>query len=240
MSWGFLCTNLVAIEVDTLFEKIDQLLADASAANSEEERLRIVDAAIGRANRLVELEPENANAHHVLSLCWYHHPSNSLDRSHQIRRHLEVALGIDPSHQFANQYLGYINFDEGRFAEALACFERTDFNYFESLDQSWKALKARELIVVSKLRLGFDFFDLQELTAFIAAYRKQFSRDETNTVWPLELSACAEWLSEHGVLPEGPVVSAIVRFFDEIGFPLTMRNQRLVGAWPKGLRTATP
>jgi hypothetical protein len=224
----------MAAEADRLFEEIDQLLTEESCTAIEDEKRRSVHIAIGKAGQLVEMEPNNADAHHILAICWYHHPSKTPERSQQIRHHLNVVLALNPDHQFANQYLGYINFDDGNYSESLSYFERTDFDYFDSLDQKWRTLKARELIIVCKLRLGYASFNLWELRAFVAAYQEQLRLDDANTAWPLELRVCAEWLFERGVQADSPVIDTIMRFFDELGFLKTVKNQRLLDSWNGG------
>lgn len=216
-----------------LYDKIEHLLRKETCCDAHVEKLKLINTAILKATRLVELEPKSADAYHLLALCWYHHPDKSPHRSNEIRRNLNHALSIDPQHQFANQYLGYINYDEGFYKEALDCFERTDSGFFESIDQIWRSLKARELKVVCKLHLDLESFGIEELNSFIAAYKAQFQRESSNTAWPSELIYCIEWLYANGLPVDNPIIDSAFRFFDEIDFLNVVKKLQFVEAWRK-------
>jgi tetratricopeptide (TPR) repeat protein len=221
-----------------MLEATEALLIDACSTDDEAEQLRLADAAVEQGKQLVEQHRGAADAHYMLALCWYHHPTRSRNRSDQVRDHLDIALGLDRDHQFANQYLAYINLDELRFEAALARLERTNYEYFREIGQVWRALKAQELTVVCRLRTGRQSFDLQELRDFTAAYLEQFHEDPSHTTWPLELQACAEWLYDRGETIDNPILATILRFLEEIGRLETLERPELVEAWKNRPRRA--
>jgi tetratricopeptide (TPR) repeat protein len=106
------------------------------------------------------LEPElraglaSAQAWHLLGLAWYEH-SPCERRIAAAQEAFSKALTLEPDHQFALVYGGYLAFDEERFQDALGFFEKLDERYFRNVvDQVWRVLKTEELKICCWLRLG--------------------------------------------------------------------------------------
>ncbi|MEQ8790477.1 MAG: hypothetical protein RIC55_29545 [Pirellulaceae bacterium] len=220
-------------DIDALMTEIEQLIVEQMSTDDADEQRRLADAAIEKAEQLVARRRDSAEAHYMLAVCWYHHPDRSRRRSEQVRQHLDIALGLDHDHQFANQYLAFINLDQSRYEAALARLEKTDFDYFDAIGQPWRALKARELLVVCRLRTGRSSFDIEELHNFIEEYLDQFEEDPSATTWPVELRSCAEWLFERGDDVDNPILETILSFLAEIDFLDSLENQALLDAWKK-------
>ncbi len=201
-------------ELDALYSDAERLLSDESVADGDDVKRNLVDAAIEKATELVRRSPDNPDFHHLLGLAWYHHPDKTDARLGHIRSALQRALSLDPKHQFANQYLGYINFDVADCANAYEHFATTDHAFFVSIDQTWRSLKAIELAFVCQLRLGRDV-DLDNLNQFFASYLAEEREQIPNTVVPIELRRCAEWLFDQtGDLDVEPLRSIVGFLYD--------------------------
>jgi tetratricopeptide (TPR) repeat protein len=203
-------------EIDSLYAEVEHLLDGETVTDDRDLKRLLVRDAISKAQQLIRRCTNDADFFHLLGLAWYHHPDKSKERSAAIRDAWRRALDIDPHHQFANQYLGYINFDEADYETALKHFRNTDHEFFISIHQKWRSLKAIELAFVCELRLG-RAVDLAALQDFFDDYQTEERADVPNTVVTLELRRCAEWLFEQsGDLNEAPL-KAIVAFLDAVG-----------------------
>lgn len=199
-----------------LFSDVERLLNAESDTDDDDEKRDLVDTAISKAATLVQQSPDNADFHHLHGLAWYHHPDKSVARLTSIRAALKRALAIEPRHHFANQYLGYINFDVGDYAAAKTHFDATDHAYFESIDQKWRSLKAIELAFVCQLRLD-QSVDMEALNRFFASYLAEEGQPIPNTVVPLELRRCAEWLFDQNDGADAEPLRSIVNFLHACG-----------------------
>ena len=176
---------------EELFAEIETLIvAEVSAAGIGAKR-DLIDTAIRKANTLVESYPTVADAHYMLGVSWYHHPDKDATRSNHARAALLEAIAKEPSHHFAHQYLGYLNYDEGRYDDASPHFRAVDFQFFVSIGQVWRALKAMELAFACELRLGRDL-DAVAFENYAHEYRQAMSAGSSNLLPPSELRLCAE------------------------------------------------
>ena len=203
-------------ELDALYSDAERLLSDESDADDEDVKRNLVDAAIGKATELLRRLPDNPDFHHLLGLAWYHHPDKTDARLGNIRSALQRALSLDPEHQFANQYLGHIDFDVADYAAAYERFATTDHAFFVSIEQKWRSLKAIELAFVCQLRLGRDV-DLDNLNRFFASYLAEEREQIPNTVVPNELRRCAEWLFDQNGNADAEPLHSIVNFLHACG-----------------------
>ncbi|GAA5510700.1 hypothetical protein [Novipirellula caenicola] len=203
-------------ELDALYSDAERLLDDESVADDDHVKRTLVDTAIEKATELVHRSPDNPDFHHLLGLAWYHHPDKTDARLDQIRSAFQRALSLDPQHQFANQYLGYINFDVADYADAYERFASTNHEFFFSIDQKWRSLKATELAFVCQLRLGRDI-DLDKLNQFFAFYLAEEREQVPNTVIPIELRRCAEWLFDQTGNVDDEPLRSIVDFLHASG-----------------------
>jgi tetratricopeptide (TPR) repeat protein len=211
-------------EIDCLYVEVEYLLEEEAVTDDRDLKRSLVRGAISKAQHLIRRCPDDPDFLHLLGLAWYHYPDKSKERSAAIRDAMRRALDIDPHHQFANQYLGYINFDEADYDTALKHFRNTDHEFFISIHQKWRSLKAIELAFVCELRLGRTV-DLAALHDFFDDYQREERSDVPNTVVTLELRRCAEWLFEQCGDVKEPPLDAIVGFLDAVG-DLARSDQR--------------
>ena len=184
---------MIDAEIDALYSDAESLLVDESTTDDPDKKRSLVLDALSKARDLIQRCPDDPDFHHLLGVAWYHHPDESPERSVSIRNSLSHALSLDPSHQFANQYLGYINLDEADYETALKYFRNTDHEFFISTGQKWRSLKAIELGFVCELRLGRPI-DSVAFDAFSSDFLAEERKDIANTAVTLELRHCAEWL----------------------------------------------
>jgi hypothetical protein len=204
------------MEIESLYDEVVQLLEDEALTDDFNLKRVYVSDAISKANTLLRHNPGDADFHHLLGLCWYHHPDYSPERSISIRQSLQTALTIDPCHHFANQYLGYINFDETHYEEALKYFNATNHEFFISIDQKWRSLKATELAIICKLRLGQPV-DMLTLNSFFEDYLAEENKDIPDTAVPLELRRYAESLFDQSQDIKREPLNSILKFLDNAG-----------------------
>jgi hypothetical protein len=219
-------------EIDAFYADVERLLNDESVTDDPDLKRFLVVDAVSKAQDLIRRCPDDADFRHLLGLAWYHHPDKSAERSAAIRDALHRALDIDPCHQFANQYLGYINFDEADYETALNHFRNTDHDFFISIQQKWRSLKAIELAFVCELRLG-QSVNLAALNAFFDDYLAEERRDIPNTVVTLELRRCAEWLFDQSGDVSQPPLNAIARFLDAAGDLSRSDHSEFKAAWSR-------
>lgn len=175
------------------------------------------------AESLVVAYPDEADAHHMLGLAWYHYPSGASFRSWRCRESLQRAVALEPDHQYALQFLAYLAFDQERYDEALTLQTRLDDQYFIERDQEWRALKNLETRVVCQIRLKRESIPASDFTRFADWYRDARSREESDNpsgsyVHPQELRECAEWLFETGTPLGDSPLSTLLTFLAEIGY----------------------
>ncbi len=217
-------------EIDALYADVERLLDDESTTDDPDTKRSLVLDAVSKARDLIQRRSDDPDFYHLLGLAWYHHPDQSPERSVSIRKALSRALLLDPSHHFANQYLGYINFDEADYEVALRHFRNTDHAFFVFIDQKWRSLKAIELAFVCELRLGRPI-DSAAFNAFSNDYLAEEREDIPNTVVTLELRRCAEWsFDQSGNVDQKPL-SAIARFLDAAGDLERSDHAELKTAW---------
>ena len=175
------------------YQKAAQLLTEAQSEDNEARRL-LLEKAINILQECVSHNPEEADCYHALAVCWYDHPQPSVERNENVEKYLRQALDLCPAHPFATIYLGYILFDERRYKEALAQFESVDEAYFEGIDQKWRVLKNRELILCCRLYLHSQEVSEKDVAVLCESYE---TTDSVDVPVPLEIVKCFSYLCEH-------------------------------------------
>jgi hypothetical protein len=78
-----------------------------------EQRLREV---IGMLQAAPAESPTAADAFHLSGICWYELPQGGEEEMQRAKDAFIAALGCDPSHQYANLFLGHVLFDTGQYS----------------------------------------------------------------------------------------------------------------------------
>lgn len=203
-------------ESEAKYLDVEKLLNSVSTSKKVELTRDRVSETISKAEELIQHCPNDPDFHHMLGLDWYRHPGKSGERSQSIRKALKTATDLNPSHQFANQYLGYINFDEGQFEQALAHFRSNHHDFFISIEQKWRSLKTIELAFVCELYLARSV-DLAALKHFFEDYLAEEQEDMPDTVFPIELLRCAEWLFDRDRDVTREPLRSILQFLNATG-----------------------
>src|SRR5262249_31602294 len=81
----------------------------------------------------------------------------------QVYSFLKDAQRDDPSHVGARLYLGFQQFDDHRFGDALTTFQSIDLDALGKRAQSWSRLKVEELIICCKLRIDWHTLKMEEV-----------------------------------------------------------------------------
>jgi hypothetical protein len=218
------------MDIESLYDEVIQLLENEELTDNFDLKHFYISDAIAKSSFLLRHNPNSANFHHLLGLCWYQYPDWSPERSTSIRKYLQNALSIDPFHHFANQYLGYINFDETYYEAALKYFNATNHEFFISIDQKWRSLKSTELAIVCKLRLG-QTVDTSTLNSFFEDYLTEENRDIPNTVVTLELRRYAESRFDQLQDIKGEPLNSILKFLDAAGDLGRSEHMGLKSSW---------
>jgi tetratricopeptide (TPR) repeat protein len=217
-------------DVDALFAEIEQLLVAESSAEGLELKRGWINRAIRKARELVELIPTDADAHQMLGVCWYHHPDWNAERSTAAHKHFATAIELNPEHHFAHQFLGYLNFDEQKYEEASPHFRATDFQFFVSIGQTWRALKAMELAFACEIHLGRDL-DADAFADYMHEYVTAASSEEVKVARPTELLSCAEKLFAHNGDVTAQPLQRLLAFLEVTGELEQCENAAMKLAW---------
>lgn len=151
--------------------------------------------------------PENADALHLLGLCWYHLPSGGVSELANAEAAFIRCLAIEPSHQYANLFLGHVLFDLHRYEEALDRSKRLDSKYFADRMQSWRCVKNKELMLCCRLMTEPTQTIADEVEAICMLYE---AGPESDVPVPLELVTSLDTALARGILPP-PGINRIAR-----------------------------
>lgn len=171
---------------------VHEHLAASAAHEDLDKRVALVEKALFIAQSYEQENPSNAEASFALGLCWYNYPATSQERTENIEKWLRKAIEIEPNHQFANLYLGHFFFDEGRYDEALIRFEQVNPIHFKEIDQTWRAIKLRELVICCQLYLEWQQVSSSAFQKLLGEY---LSLSIEEAPHPVELVSCLVSLS---------------------------------------------
>lgn len=165
---------------------------------------------------------KDADSWHLAALAWYELPECSTRRSKMIRFCEAQALEIDPTHQFARQYLAYQQFDEGFYEDALKSLELLTPEYFEELGQHWRVLKNRELVLAARLHLQLDV-SLDDIQSLLKDYVS--ASDVDDDAVPLELANALVASVEAGETVDSRVLEQFRLTVNQLGFHDALHQQ---------------
>ena len=147
---------------------------------------------IGILEALQFNSPDSEEINYALGYAWYNYPGDKKERDDKLIEYFERVLSINPSHDFANLYLGHYFFDKARYREAQSCFKKV--NAERSFPkQIWRKLKLDELLLCCHIRVDVESLTSDMCDEFISEYTKY---DEDDRPVILELRAAIEYLKE--------------------------------------------
>jgi len=198
-----------AMDLPAVLDRAAELIDGACLLDDDSQADTLLEQAIMllEAVQRDDAGAASADVAYRLGLAWYDRPGETTARSRAVRAALYRALRLEPQHQSARLYLGHIEFDEGRYAEALRWFTTCDEQYFtDVMGQRWRACKTDELILCCQLRLGAIDDLLIDLRQLVDAYLAMDPSKDLSAV-PIELfrTMCEE--AETGRLT-GPQLAA--------------------------------
>ena len=213
-------------EIDIIFEEVEDLLTEEACSDSESEKREFIEQGLKRASRLLELAPDYHNKYHLHGLLWYHHPDKNQQRSQRTKQFLRRAVDLSPTDsQFSVQYLGYIHFDEDNYAEALKWFEQTDEDYFERDDRRWRWLKARELALVCRGKIGHRI-DLEQARSLASEYVRA-ERENHNPALPTEIAEFARECIDQELKDSSALAAVVVTMLEDLDLKFLVERNRL-------------
>ena len=178
------------------YERLVQIYETTYGESDKRLLSQTLNQLISELNCITSAEPENSEAFHLIGLCWYTLPEDSADNDRQAEKAFRHCLAIDPEHQYANLFLGYLLFDIRRYEEAHERFVKIDPDFFVTQTQQWRVVKNDELRLCCRLELRPASVAFHELDALCERYET----DEELPV-PGEIVSCVDQLVKRGELP---------------------------------------
>ena len=170
----------------------------AYGESDELRRTQILGGLAAQLSAITSAEPENAEAFHLMGLCWYELPNVSADTQRQAEEAFRRCLAIDPGHQYANLFLGHVLFDTKRYEEANDRFDKIDPEFFAARTQQWRVVKNDELRLCCRLQRGMAVVEFQEVDALCERYETD---PEVEFIVPGEIVLCLDDLATREALP---------------------------------------
>ena len=171
------------------YERAVELFHEIEAERDEHRLSQTLNQLISRLSCITSAEPENADAFHLLGLCWYDLPKTSADTNRHAEDAFRRCLEIDPEHQYANLFLGHVLFDTMRYEEADQRFGRIDPEFFVARTQQWRVVKNDELRLCCRLELRPESVAFHELDALCSRYEV-----DLHLPVPVEIVSCLDHL----------------------------------------------
>lgn len=125
----------------------------------EEAEMNGSEAAFDTVYAKLKAMPPSAEVSYYLGLTCYMHPDREAFRLLQASAHFQNALKENPELHDAALQLGYVHFDSGAYAKALAFFgkvlgNRKAIDILAREGRHWRIVNLLELVAVCQLRLG--------------------------------------------------------------------------------------
>jgi tetratricopeptide (TPR) repeat protein len=156
-------------EIQTQHDRLWKLIDAAQAASDHETANTLFREAEQFAGRLHEVEPDDAEHCYAIALTFYHRWDTQHERQKCVEW-LRKTEERDPTHPWVPLYLGYQFFDEKRYADAYAEFNRVNQDYFTSRHLEWRNIKTDELKIVALILSGSTQVDFSMLVRLADRY----------------------------------------------------------------------
>lgn len=137
--------------IEQMWEHFSRAAFDAPTGERESALL----AAMETIEEALRLDPNSAELHYYVGYLWYHWPERTEEVRGKIYSSLTTAIQFDALHTGARLYLGFLQFDDGRYNQALSTLGAIRQESLGEPGRSWSKLKVEELIISCKLRLDW-------------------------------------------------------------------------------------
>ena len=164
-------------DIRTQHDRLWKLIDDAQAASDHEMANTLFREAEQLARRLYEAEPDDAEHCYAIALTYYHRWDTQHERQKCVQW-LRKTEKLDPTHPWVPLYLGYQFFDEKRYTDAYAEFDRVNQNYFASRELEWRNIKTDELMIVAVILGGSTLVDFSMLVRLADRYAEAEAIDQ--------------------------------------------------------------
>lgn len=144
-------------------------IEDAQAEEDHETANVLFASAERIALKLLDSNPNDAEACYAIALTWYHRWLPQKERRNCLQW-LHKASELDPEHPWVPLYLGYQFFDDKQYTDAIAAFSRVNHDYFASIDHHWRNLKTRELTLCCRIHSDTSSVDFESLSRLVSDY----------------------------------------------------------------------
>lgn len=156
-------------DIRTQHDHLWKLIDDAQDALDQETANRLFRDAEQLARCLHEAEPVDAEHCYAIALTYYHRWDTHEERRKCVEW-LRKAEERDPTHPWVPLYLGYQFFDDKRYMDAYAEFDRVNQDYFEARELEWRNIKTDELMIVALVLGGCTRIDFSMLVRLADRY----------------------------------------------------------------------
>lgn len=152
-------------------DRVWELIDEAEDASNHETANSLFREAEQLARRLREAEPVNAEHCYAIALTYYHRWETQHERQKCVEW-LRKTEARYPMHPWVPLYLGYQFFDDKRYMDAYAAFERVNQDYFASRELEWRNIKTDELMIVALILGSSTLIDFSMLACLADRYAK--------------------------------------------------------------------
>jgi len=101
-------------------------MGDADYASSADEKRSAILAWMREFEAQLEHHPRDAELKYCMALLWYNWPERTDETRGYVYAYLKKALEENPEHVRAQVHLGFQQFDDAKYADALATFQLAD------------------------------------------------------------------------------------------------------------------
>ncbi len=168
-----------------VLDRAGKLIEDTLISDDQGAMIQQLQAVIKLLKDSEQQVENKSELFYMIAYCWYRLPIESKERDEQIELYLSESLAIT-EHQFARLYFAHYYFDKEAYLEAQSQFMKLDLEFFKGIDQEWRVLKIKELLLVCQLHLSskYTITLVREYTRFVEEF---LSTKEEDTVFPNEL-----------------------------------------------------
>jgi hypothetical protein len=209
---------MVAIVSEEFVEQVWECIATADSTLSNVEKCQALLAGMHDVEARLRLDPQDPELNFLMALLWYRWPNRTEEAIKETYRYLRDSIAQNPAHVGSLMHLGFQQFDDSRYSDALATFRKIDLASLGSASSSWQRLKVAELIICCELRLDWQTVAPQEVDRLREDY-ESFGEHGVAPA-PVEITRSAIAVSTAGKAGAcQPICEAVVRLITQVEGP---------------------